>query len=103
MSVIEDARSWMKSNPKYKEFLNNDEVCLTFYAVKYPKKNIVPDFELQKPKILVDTQIYIPNYDNKIFKFILEKGLANYKGKKFVAFLFFSKSAYNTFTVSNSL
>ena len=83
MSILEDAKSWMKLNPNRVKLLNNDEVCLTYYATRHPEKNIVPDFELKKSKIHVDTQIYIPNYDDKFFEFTLTEGLADYTGNKF--------------------
>lgn len=72
-----------KSKPNYARFLNNDEVCLEIYALRFPELKINPDFELKKSIVSVGTQHFKAYYEQKLFEFILEKELAPYNGDKF--------------------
>lgn len=83
MSLIEEAKSWMKLNPKYARFLKNDEVCLRFYSARHPELKINPDFELEQREIHLGSQIFIANYEQKFFEFTLNEGLGDYQGNKF--------------------
>lgn len=83
MSVIEEAESWIKSNPKYARFLPNKELCLKLYSNHHPELKINSDMELKIRDISFGSQTFIAKHDEKLFEFTLNVGLGNYQGNRF--------------------
>lgn len=82
MTLLQEAKIWIVSIPKFARFKNNDSFCLRMYSKHVLKKDINVDFELKRPEVSVGTQILYPNYQEHYFTFNLDK-LGTYNGKKF--------------------